>query len=528
MVLSDHDLRQISSEYLRSLSQEELLRVSIKLLRYAEEARDRLNQNPKNSSRPPSSQEPWIRAKLEDKSDSSEHDEDESVSKTNESESASSHDDEPTGDDSQVKEEPSPKESKKKAKRKAGKQPGAPGVGRTRKLPLTGEEVHRAGLCAACDAPLTADSTFRALTGHYVINIEIGGNEKPGIRLTNTKHIYGDTVCKCGHITKIMPHRCPDEKDWSVEISQWHLVGSNLMSLIICLALRMRLSRRRIQEFLHDWLKLDLSIGTINQCIHEGGRAVEPVEEQIIEEIINSDLLHADETSWKESGLPLWMWVFTSMTVTLYMIGSRGKAVIEGLLGNKFVGWLMSDGYVVYRAYKNRLRCWAHLIRKAQGLKESVNNEASIFGSNTLVVLNTLMNAIYQARDGPGIDLVEQYNDLLEGFRILCEQYKNAVHEKTCALAVEFLNDWEAIFRVLKHPHLPLTNNEAEQALRHWVIARKLSHGTRTKEGSRAFALLASVIETCRKRKLSPWNYLAEVISVRRAGGIVPPIPAAC
>ncbi|MFZ4789476.1 MAG: hypothetical protein ACOYMW_00970 [Candidatus Competibacteraceae bacterium] len=30
---------------------------------------------------------------------------------------------------------------------------------------------------------------------------------------------------------------------------------------------------------------------------------------------------------------------------------------------------------------------------------------------------------------------------------------------KTYALAVELLNDWEAIFQVLQHPDLPLTNN---------------------------------------------------------------------
>jgi hypothetical protein len=32
---------------------------------------------------------------------------------------------------------------------------------------------------------------------------------------------------------------------------------------------------------------------------------------------------------------------------------------------------------------------------------------------------------------------------------------------------------------VLDHPELPLTNNAAERALRHWVIARRLSYGTR-------------------------------------------------
>ena len=37
---------------------------------------------------------------------------------------------------------------------------------------------------------------------------------------------------------------------------------------------------------------------------------------------------------------------------------------------------------------------------------------------------------------------------------------------KTRELAREMLNDWEAIFQVLAYPHLPLTNNEAERALR--------------------------------------------------------------
>ncbi len=116
---------------------------------------------------------------------------------------------------------------------------------------------------------------------------------------------------------------------------------------------------------------------------------------------------------------------------------------------------------------------------------------------------------------------------MLDEFRALCEEYQHVAHEKTSKLAGEFLNDWEAIFRVLAHPELPLTNNEAERALRHWVIARKISHGTRTAQGSRAFALLASVIDTCRKRNVCPWKYLARVISARRQGLDAPPIPAA-
>ncbi len=83
-------------------------------------------------------------------------------------------------------------------------------------------------------------------------------------------------------------------------------------------------------------------------------------------------------------------------------------------------------------------------------------------------------------------------------------------------MAREFLHDWEAIWTALEQPDLPTTNNAAEQALHHRVVARLISHGTRTPQGSHVFAILASVIDTCWLRGLSPWTYLACVIVERR------------
>ena len=70
-------------------------------------------------------------------------------------------------------------------------------------------------------------------------------------------------------------------------------------------------------------------------------------------------------------------------------------------------------------------------------------------------------------------------------------------------------------------------NNLAERALRHWVIARRISYGTRTPQGSRAFTVLASVIETCRQRAHLPWPYIAEGLRQRRQGNPVPLLPPA-
>lgn len=297
------------------------------------------------------------------------------------------------------------------------------------------------------------------------------------------------------------------------------LVGPMLVSLIVCLAQRMRLSRSHTQEFLHDWLGIALSTSTINRCVHEAGRAVEPLETELVEEIRAATLAHADETPWKEWGQLLWLWVVVTPTVCLYLIGDRSKELMANLFGEDFPGWLMTDGYGVYRKFKNRLRCWAHLTRKARGLEEAFNAEASTFGKEVKQWLEKLMQAIYAAREGPPQTcLTITFAAELAAFKQLCEKHRNSTHEKTRALAREILNDWDAFWVVLRYPFLPLTNNEAESALRHWVIARLISQGTRTEQGTRAFGLLASVIETCRKRKILPWPYLAKIIAERRKG----------
>jgi transposase-like protein len=290
----------------------------------------------------------------------------------------------------------------------------------------------------------------------------------------------------------------------------------------------MRLSRARIREFLHDWLGITLSVGSINKAIHESGRAAMPLENELLEEVLKSELLHVDETPWKEKGDLLWLWVFVSSSVVVFWISSRAGELIYRILGkNAYKGWLMSDGYRVYRQFLKRLRCWAHLVRKARGLTESYDKESQAFGKETLDFLNSLIEAIKNARvTPPDKPLSELYKDQLISYRHACEQMQSSTHEKTHALAVEMLNDWDVIFTVLDHPHLPLTNNEAERALRHWVILRRISYGTRTQQGSRIFAILASVIETCRIRQQCPWRYLESVIDNRRAGFLAPTLPA--
>ena len=62
MLLSRFDLSQLDEDYLAHLPEERLRSLSAKLLADLKAAHERLDQNPNNSSRPPSSRAPWERA----------------------------------------------------------------------------------------------------------------------------------------------------------------------------------------------------------------------------------------------------------------------------------------------------------------------------------------------------------------------------------------------------------------------------------------------------------------------------------
>ncbi len=66
---------------------------------------------------------------------------------------------------------------------------------------------------------------------------------------------------------------------------------------------------------------------------------------------------------------------------------------------------------------------------------------------------------------------------------------------------------------VLDFPEVPLDNNEAERALREYVIKRKISNGTRTDAGTKAWEVFLSLLDTCRKNGVSFYAYLCDQIS---------------
>jgi len=553
MVLEEQELLQIDEAFLRKLFEsnpQALLGLSIKLIGDLKEALERLNQNPSNSSKPSGSQAPWDKGEtldtpeVKDEPTTTNAQDSEESLKDNESSKQETVD--KAGDNLSH----SDAENHEPLPRNPGKQPGAPGFGRIQKLPVTHVEEHHCTTCSVCNTDLS--SLEKAYTGFYTLDVEFGNETTPGVNLRNTHHIYYIADCPgCGLENRREPKRAAeDTNDWkNAGLTEWRLIGPSLAAMIVYLSNNMRISKRLIKDYFHEIFGVDLCIGSIQKSLTESARALAQVEEQLINELMEplnpltdsetegetkgvpdkSKVVFVDETSHPEAGDLRWLWIFMSATTALYLIGKRSRLIFDELLDkSQYEGWLMSDGYGVYRNYLYRLRCWAHLLRKAKGLSESYTASVSTYGKQMLALMQLLMDAIYLAREGPDegrISITGQHKETLEQLCLLCTAMSNASHKKTRELGREFLNDWDAIFRVLDYPAWPLTNNVAEQGLRHWVILRRITQGTRCQQGSRALAIFASVITTCRLRGSSSLRYIRDAIALRRQGKDVPKLP---
>ena len=232
MHLSDHSLRQLDETYLGSLGEEALRALSVKLLDDLKEARDRLHQGPENSSRPPSSRAVWERAGVVAEPEAAEAEAEAVEAGPARAETAA-----------EVAVSPAAPAGTP-LRRKAGKQPGAPGVGRTQVLAAHDTLPHYPTVCAGCGQPLADQMGAVAYTGFQSVDLHWGDPATPGLTLWVVDHRYYEVPCACGHRTRAEAGRgLVDPLLRGVELSEWRLVGPGLATVIVALTFRFRLSR---------------------------------------------------------------------------------------------------------------------------------------------------------------------------------------------------------------------------------------------------------------------------------------------
>ncbi len=292
-------------------------------------------------------------------------------------------------------------------------------------------------------------------------------------------------------------------------------LGPNLIGLIVTLREEGRLPIRSIQWYLQTVHQLKLSVGAITDVIHAAAQRAEPVVAEMLERIRGSPVVHADETGWRQDGVNGYVWTFSTPTERYFLRRGRGKVVVDEVLGESpgstpFSGVLVSDFYAAYSQYTGlKQRCWVHLLRDIDELKAVFLQDIALDRWATAV--RQLYARAKACADGPsrpaaGYQRSAFANQLmLEKLLLsLCQPFSNnekAPQAKLCRRMERFIKE---LFVFVSHPGVPSENNAAERSLRHLVVSRKISGGTRSERGTNTKMVLASLFGTWRVNGLNP------------------------
>lgn len=203
----------------------------------------------------------------------------------------------------------------------------------------------------------------------------------------------------------------------------------------------------------------------------------------------------------KVNGKKGWIWTFVSDDAVLFAMRiSRGKKVLEDVLGDDFHGKIVSDGWRSYPAYTSDLqRCWAHLLREADDLKDKSEE-----GKRVAEELHGIYDELTEFVEGdpPPQERVKKKELATATMRELVERdYGNG---KVVKLIKKIKNGFDYWFTFLTDPELEPTNNRAERALREHVVQRKINGTLRNERGMRIHETITTVLATWNQNDLDP------------------------
>lgn len=292
------------------------------------------------------------------------------------------------------------------------------------------------------------------------------------------------------------------------EVVGQHRVSAATMALIATMREAGRLPIRTVQWYLGIFHGLHLSAGEISEVLHEVRRQAAPLVEGLKDDVRHSPVVNGDETGWRENGQNGYLWSFSTPTVRYFeRDASRSGDVVERILGCAYEGTVVSDFYGAYNRHDGpHQRCWAHLLRDAHELRLDHPDDPAV--QEWVDGVKTLYHTARDwVREHPLATNAERERAQRRFERELQTQsspfVKKPVPQRVLCERIErFLPE---LFVFVGDPRVPATNNAAERAVRPTVISRKISGGTRSEEGSKTKAALASLFGTWAVRGENPY-----------------------
>jgi len=291
---------------------------------------------------------------------------------------------------------------------------------------------------------------------------------------------------------------------------------------------------RQAQIYGRQGINLDRS--TLADWVGRAAFLLRPVHERLLAVLKSSTKLFADETTapvldpgrgrtktgqlfaYARDDRP---WGGTDPPGVAYVYAPDRKAErpMAHLAG--FVGVLQVDGYGGYRALAERNAvtlafCWAHVRRRFFELAAAgpapIAGEALQYIASLYHIENEIRG---RSADERRAVRQEKSRPILAAFEPWLRAKLALISQKTkLAEAIRYvLSRWEGLCRFIDDGRIDIDSNVVERAIRPIALNRKNALFAGSDGGAEHWAVIASLIETCKLTAVDPYAYLADTLT---------------
>jgi transposase len=313
------------------------------------------------------------------------------------------------------------------------------------------------------------------------------------------------------------------------------IFGPRLLATIGWLKSVGHCSYSTVEMWMEDVLQVPVSRGYLAKlCTGTISESLAGNYDELVAAIPHAEQLGSDETSLKDNGKKHWIWCITAAAFTVFHIAqTRSREVLEKLVGEEFRGYLNFDYFsancsFAWNYWIKAQYCWAHLIRDIRFLEQHPDPKTKAWATRLLNRSRRLFSAWHRRKQMTAEGFKRSLLAHRDRFLAIVREPPSTKEARNLAArfaVVEYATEEPSVvatydlsqdyFRFLFAESLEPTNNHSEQQIRHCVIDRKITQGTRGEAGQRYHERMWTMIATCKKQGRNFFSFLHDSIAAK-------------
>lgn len=362
--------------------------------------------------------------------------------------------------------------------------------------------------CGSCD--LTPEGTFHE---HVQEDIVI----RP--QTVTTKFVHEEAYCpRCRRpVVGAGPEEIPNA-----------FIGPQAKAVAGFLRYDLGIPYRKVRLIFDELFGLKLVPGSLVGFDQRAARRGEPLYEDVRDKVRVSEVLHADETTWRNDGEGYYVWFAGNDDLAFFHIDPRRSTeAAKAVFGERFDGTLVRDRYAAYNDFGlDWQACLAHIITNARDVsrehallpEKERDRVVSCFCEKVIDLCKRACEVGQKLKSG---ELPWKQAAVIE--KRFVKELNNIGRKGLSFKPAETLRsflvgpDQKHLFTFLRVSGVPPSNNHAEQSLRKIVIMRKVCFGTRSENGVKTHSVLPTLVQTARRQGVNPREFLHALHTVDTA-----------